>query len=417
MSIIENAHALIVGIADYHHITRLSPTVVNDARDVHDLLIAPEFCAYPRQHVRLLLNAEASQTNLRRALAELSQQTDDQAIVFIFFSGHGGRIAAGPNAGDFLLPVDVRLDTSISPPRIVGDSAISGAEFTAALRAIAARKVVVIFDCCHAGGIGQPKGEVAPALQTGLAEAYYEQLAQGRGRVILASSRSTEYSYVLPGASNSLFTHHLLAALRGAAPSPGGLLRVFDLFNYVQPRVTQDHPDQHPIFKAELEENFAVALGVGGKGSASAYLPPADDPFEYDVFVSYRQQEPDKTWVRKTLLPHLKGEGLRVCVDYQSFRLGAPLVLEMARAVEHSRYTLAVLSPVYLASSFTDLESVLAEHLGLERSQRRLLAVLREDCVPRLGIRARMWLDMTEDDEFDDNMARLIYELRQAPDA
>jgi hypothetical protein len=87
----------------------------------------------------------------------------------------------------------------------------------------------------------------------------------------------------------------------------------------------------------------------------------------------------------------------------------------MARGVEQSRYTLAVLSPAYLASNFTELESVLAEHLGLEMSQRRLLAVRRVPCEPRLGMRARLWLDMTTDEEVDRNLPRLVAALREPP--
>jgi hypothetical protein len=283
------------------------------------------------------------------------------------------------------------------------------------LRVIPARKVVVVFDCCHAGGIGQPKEATASELKA-LPESYYEVLKSGRGRVILASSRSTESSYVLPGAANSLFTQHLLAGLRGGAPGPGGVIRIFDLFHYLQPRVTADQPNQHPIFKAEVEENFPVTLYLGGKVSVPKLPPTPTDQFIYDVFISYRQKEPDRSWVRKTLRPRLEAQGLRVCTDHLNFRLGAPLVLEMARAVEQSRYTLAVLSPSYLTSNFTELENVMAEHLGLEKSQRRLLAVLREPCTPRLGMRARLCLDMTDDNELELNVQRLIYELRQASD-
>jgi len=144
---------------------------------------------------------------------------------------------------------------------------------------------------------------------------------------------------------------------------------------------------------------------------------PSADEFKYDVFISYRHQEPDKTWVRKVLLPRLEREtDLRACIDHRDFQIGAPLVLEMARAVEQCRYTLAVLSPVYLESNFTELENVLAEHLGLEKSQRRLLAILRQPCTPRLGIRARLCLDMTDDSEFELNVERLLYELRQQPE-
>ena len=138
--------------------------------------------------------------------------------------------------------------------------------------------------------------------------------------------------------------------------------------------------------------------------------------FRYDVFVSYRQRDPEKTWVRNLLVPRLAAEGLRVCIDYRDFRLGAPLIREMERAVEQSQYTLAVLSPAYLQSNFTALENVLAEHIGLQQSQYRLLAVMREHCTPRASMQARLWLDMTDDALFDENLDRLVAQLRQAPD-
>ena len=138
--------------------------------------------------------------------------------------------------------------------------------------------------------------------------------------------------------------------------------------------------------------------------------------FEYDVFVSYRRAEPDLGWVHSRLVPRLRADGLLVCLDDECFRLGAPLILEMERAVQSSRYTLAVLTPRYLLSNFTQLETVLAEHLGLERTERRLLAVMRERTWPRLGIRARMSLDMTDDAEYEAAAARLCAQLRQDPD-
>jgi hypothetical protein len=139
-------------------------------------------------------------------------------------------------------------------------------------------------------------------------------------------------------------------------------------------------------------------------------VPAGDLP--HDVFVSYRHQEPDRTWTRQTLVPRLRAEGFEVCIDHESFRLGEPLVLEMARAVEESRYTLAVLTPAYLQGNFAELENVLAEHLGLEQGRRRLLLVVREPCRPRLGMRARLWLDLTDDAGFEQGIARLADTLR-----
>ncbi|GHO90789.1 hypothetical protein KSF_008370 [Reticulibacter mediterranei] len=411
MSIMDNAHALIIGIADYQYINRLPQTITKDARDIYNILIDRQRCGYLLSNVQLLLDKQATQAAIRQALANLAKHSNQDSAVFFYISSHGGRIESSPYAGEYLLPVDTIYDSD----QTVAQTAISGEEFTNALRAIPARKVVIIFDCCHSGGIGQPKVATAPLLKSGLSEHYYEVLQHGRGRVILASSRSTEFSYILPGAANSLFTRHLLDALQGGVPGPGGVIRIFDLFHYVQPRVTAEQPNQHPLFKAEVEENFPVVLYLGGKAPASISAIPAVDDFVYDIFISYRQREPDKTWVRKTLLPALEARGLHVCIDYRDFRLGAPLIKEMEQAIEHSRYTLAVLSPAYLKSNFTDLENVLAEHLGLEQSQRRLLAVMREACRPRLGMRARLWLDMTDDEEFEMNIDRLAYELHQEP--
>ncbi len=133
--------------------------------------------------------------------------------------------------------------------------------------------------------------------------------------------------------------------------------------------------------------------------------------YPYDVFVSYRHQEPDKTWVRRTFVPALENAGLRVCVDHRDFRLGYPLVTEMARAVEESRTTVAVLTPAYLAGRFTELENVLAEHLGLEERAVRLIYVVREKADLPARMRARLRLDLTTEEEVAEGLPRLISAL------
>ncbi|MBI4674842.1 MAG: TIR domain-containing protein [Chloroflexi bacterium] len=413
MPSLDNAHALIVGIANYQRINPLPPTVLKDAQDIYNLLVRPDQGGYVSNNVQLLLDEHATLAALRQQLSDLAQRSNADSTVLIYISSHGGSAETRDGLRTYLLPVDADLSSNST----LDQTALSGGEFTNALRRIPARKVLVIFDCCHAGGLGQPKDARARVIKSGLPASYYDQLKMGRGRVILASSRSDESSFIQPGAGNSVFTEHLLAGLRGGAPAPGGIVWVLDLFKYVQPRVTAAQPNQHPILKAEIEQDLPVALSLGGKGAAAplqpAALPPRANPFTYDVFVSYFDQDPDKTWVRKTLLPRLVAAGLKVCIDYLCFRLGAAKVEEMARAVEQSHYTLAVLTPNYLNSGFDEFENILAETLGREKKQRRLLSLLREDCQPNLRMRARVWLDLTDDEQFEMNMERLLYELHQ----
>lgn len=259
MSVMDNSFGLVMGIANYQHINPLPSIVLKDAKDIYQLLTDPNHCGYLPLNVELLLDTKATMAAIKQAFKNLAARCNQESTVFFYISSHGGRIEAGPQAGEYLLPVDA---CHISD-KALADTAISGEQFTTMLQSIRARKVVVVFDCCFSGGIGQPNAK-ASKLST-IPESYYEELARGRGRVILASSRSTEFSYVLPGATNSLFTQHMLAALYGGVPGPGGVIRIFDLYNYIQPKVTLDHAQQHPIFRCEVEENFPIALHLGGK--------------------------------------------------------------------------------------------------------------------------------------------------------
>jgi hypothetical protein len=408
---IDKSFALVIGVAKYGYVRELPYT--QDAKGIAGLLTDKGYCGYLANNVRLLEETRATRSSILEGLAELAEEADDKSTAFVYFSGHGGQIKEGPNKGQYLLPVDAVYPTDDDLAR----TAISAAEFTAALNTIKARRLTVVLDCCHAGGIGEPK-DIVPAarVEPGLSDGYLDTLKAGTGRAIIAATRSTDPAWVRPGSKYSLFTGHLLEGLRGGARGDGGVIRILDLYSYVQQRVVADQPNQRPVLKVELEENYPIALFRGGKAPETAPTPPPTDGFQYDVFISYRQQEPDKTWVRKTLVPKLKAEGIKVFIDYLNFRLGAPIVTEMERAVVQSRYTVGVLSPHYLRSNFTDLEGILAEHIGLEQSQRRFIGVMRESCKPRLGIRARYYMDMTDEDEFEAALARLVAQIRQPPD-
>ena len=129
----------------------------------------------------------------------------------------------------------------------------------------------------------------------------------------------------------------------------------------------------------------------------------------YDVFISYRHAE--KEWARKTLLPRLEAAGLRACVDFRDFKLGAALLDEMERAVLESRFTVVVLSKAYLESGFTKLEEIMAAHLGTEEQAVRVIVILRDGTMPSLRLKTRLMLDMSDDSEFETNVARLIEAL------
>jgi hypothetical protein len=370
MAALDNAHALVIGIdTGYERVRKLPPT--RDAGAIVDLLTNPQEGGYLADKVQLLINAAATRDAIVGALAHLAGTTDSDSTVFLYFSGHGGQITDGLGAGQYLLPVDADAGSD----EALAASSISGDAFTEALDRVPARKVVVVFDACHAGGIGVLKTVTASPVQSGLPEAYYERLAAGRGRVIFASSLDTEYSLVFPADDLGLFTKHLLAGLRGGIPSEDGLIRVFDLFEYIQPRVTAEaasHHPQHPVFKAHLQENFPIALRLGGQPEAVARDA---DGYRYDAYISYADQEPDATWVWETLVPRLEEAGLRVAVAGDSADPGVPRLVSVERGITQAKRTVAVLSDAYLADNDAEFQNLVAQTLGVDRAEWRLIPV------------------------------------------
>ncbi len=281
MAYFDQGYALVIGVANYPHVRPLPESVLNDARAISAILQDPLRAGYPNGRVKLLLDKEATRGGILNGLAWLANNAGRDATAVVYFSGHGGRVTGGEHAGNYLIPYDTRLDA-------IKTTAISSAEFTAALNKIQTQKLVVLLDACHSGGTGDPKdvglaGDLdpnagvlinadiktmdEPTVKRGLDDAAYDQLKQGSGRVIFASSKSEEVSYVLPNARNSLFTQCLLEAIDGKAKHEGdGLLRIFDVVSYVFQEVPKRHTKQHPIFKVnDLDANFPLALYRGGE--------------------------------------------------------------------------------------------------------------------------------------------------------
>jgi hypothetical protein len=143
-------------------------------------------------------------------------------------------------------------------------TAVSGGEFAQKLRAIPAQKLLVLLDCCHAGGVGDAKAPGIALAKSPLPPEATELLAEGHGRVLIASSQEDELSFA--GKPYSAFTLALIEALAGqGVAKQDGFVRVADLALHareVVPGRTKDR--QHPILHFEHADNFALAYYAGG---------------------------------------------------------------------------------------------------------------------------------------------------------
>jgi hypothetical protein len=134
--------------------------------------------------------------------------------------------------------------------------------------------------------------------------------------------------------------------------------------------------------------------------------------FQYDVFISYRWVEPDKSWVREQLAPALKEAGLNVCLDIEDFAPGKELIMEMERAGQSSRHVICVLSPDYFNDNgMVNFEILMARRSDPGGNDSRLIPlVLRETTIPeRLG--GLIPIDWTRPDNLSKEWKKLLKTL------
>jgi hypothetical protein len=264
MSQFTHGHALVIGMgADL-------PDTIQDATGLADILADKERCAYPPGQVTLLTGEKATRAAVLSALDALAQINDAEATVVFYFSGHGYRVTA--SLGEFYYLMPFGYDTG----RLF-ETAIRGDEFTTRLRAIPAQKLLVLLDCCHAGGLAQPEPSGMKLTKAPLPPEAASLLAEGRGRVLIASSQQDEVSFA--GKPYSAFTLALIQALCGeGAATQDGYVRVSDLAMHareVVPGFTGKR--QHPILNFEQADNFAISYYAAG-GVQRKGLPFAEKP-------------------------------------------------------------------------------------------------------------------------------------------
>jgi hypothetical protein len=360
MSGLGPARALLVGISTYHSAPVLPPTVAGDARALRDVLVAN---GWAPSDVTLLVDEEATRAAIEAALTAVAAASSADTTVLVYFSGHGAVV----DGAQLLLSVEA----DVSTPATILATGMPGPAFRQAVAAVPARRAIVVLDCCHAGDQAAPK-DLTPVFEPAVAATYVGELATG-GRVVLASCRPDERSWVLPGAANSVFTTRVLQGIATGVPTTDGLVRVFDLFEYVQPLVTADQARQHPVFQGTLEESFPLAARPARPTGPGPAATP--DGFLYDAYLSFADVEPDASYVWTTLLPALQAAGLRIAVSSDVEEPGVGRVVNAERGIERSKRTVVALSPAYLGDRRAQLQNELAQDLGVEEGSARLLPV------------------------------------------
>lgn len=251
-------HACLIGVgADL-------PCTVDDAKGLAKILTDSGRCAYPEGQVHLLTEEKATRQNIITTLEKLAETTDSDSTVLIYYSGHGYQLISTLFRSYYLMPYGYDLEA-------LTDTAISGSDLVDLLRDIPAQKLLLLLDCCHAGGLTDISGfEVKKSPLPPEAERMF---SKGGGRMIIGSSLSDELSYA--GKPYSAFTTALIKGFCGeGASKEDGYVRAADLAMYASrmvPNLTGDA--QHPVLDIKKADNFVLGYYAGGDTKRKG-LPP-----------------------------------------------------------------------------------------------------------------------------------------------
>lgn len=207
--------AIIIGAARYTHMPALRYTD-DDAYQIYAFLKSPEGGALPDQQVRLLIDEDATKTNIMTSMRSVFLRADENDVILFYFSGHG-------LPGSFL-PVD--YDGY--------NNKLEHLEIKQVLEASKAKHKLVLADACHSGSILASRQGLNTILQR-----YYEAFENTRGgTALMMSSKGEEYSLEDGGLRSGIFSHFLVRGLKGEADKNGDKMVVIqELFDYVYKQV------------------------------------------------------------------------------------------------------------------------------------------------------------------------------------
>jgi hypothetical protein len=250
-------HALLIGVGTYQHTPRLNvPVTAADARAVAQVLRDPRFCGYPAAQVALLHDEQATSAGILAALDQLALRTGLDDTVVLFYCGHGDF----GDDGEYYL---TSHETRIADQKVVAGTGLRQKTLLEKLRAIRARRMLLIFNACHSGAVAPTLGgadEPPPAGQNPPDETTAALLATGAGRIIITACRAAQLSYVGVGRL-TLFTQALVGGLLGQGlDGRNGYISAFDLYTHVYNTVGEQVRRQ---FGARQEPELTILKGVG----------------------------------------------------------------------------------------------------------------------------------------------------------
>ena len=260
--------ALLIGVSEYQPGLNTLPSAVRDVEAMRRVLVNPEMSGFTDSNVTVLKNPQPQ--GIRNAIYHLfaNRQRDD--LLLFYFSGHGIK----DDRGNLYFST---CDTRKNNGKLVTPSAIAARTLHDSINDSRSQRQIIILDCCFSG-----------AIATGMSvkddgSVNVEEQLGGKGRAILTSSTSTQYSFEQQDSDLSIYTRYLVEGVNTgvADKDKDGWISIDELHEYAKSKVQEASPAMTPEFYP-VKEGHKILLAKS----------PKDDPkLVYRQEVERRVQE------------------------------------------------------------------------------------------------------------------------------
>jgi hypothetical protein len=235
-------HVLSIGINNYRNGALSLSFSVPDATGISDAFRTLSRKLFADVAVTELYDAKATRAGILAQLKDFTSAKPEDVVV-VYLAGHG------ETQGDDWFFVPYELTQPEKPERLRSEG-LSSRDLAAAIKAIPARKVVVLIDACKSGA--------ALAGFRGLEERrLLAQLSRSTGTHLIAATNKEQLASELLSLGHGVFTYTVLQGLEGKAAMNGQDVTALKLMAYVE----QELPELSKRYRTE--EQFPVVSSTG----------------------------------------------------------------------------------------------------------------------------------------------------------
>jgi uncharacterized caspase-like protein len=267
--------ALIVGIGSFtdQNIEPLKYTA-SDAQSFAAALLNPKIGGFKADHVRTLMNDDATTKNIKMQLNWLARSAAPDDLVVVYVATHGSSRDLDTVGVNYIITHDTEIGANIDPDSLYA-TALPMVEISNAIATrVKARRAAIFLDTCYSGNaaVGDPK-MMAPGIKNAAPSAQtLNHITQGSGRMVFAAAGTEQESLESDTLKHGFFTYYLVQALQ----QEGGAAPLSQIFDYTQKHVSdrvatefrQYNLQQTPVM-GRSEDTTDFALGPGGPSGAT----------------------------------------------------------------------------------------------------------------------------------------------------